>query len=342
MAFDERNQLLVHAEEDESLIKRTSKREQYWSLAKALCGVFCCPPIPSRIVAKLAFVPPDPPGYCFDGEPPNMSMFCAHPQTGHVSEKFSPSDCNLNLLYLDVGKDKIACTYLRRKSARFTLLISHGNAEDLGYMTEYMRQLSQRLNCSVFSYDYPGYGVSTGSPTEQKLYRSIEAAWNSLRLQFGIPARQIVLYGVSIGTAPSIYLCATLAKRATSNQDNVLPAGLILHSPLSSGLRVFRPDNRMTWCCDPFQNISMISKVVTPTLIIHGTEDEIVPVSHGYALHAKCDAAVPPLFIESGGHNDLDSFPIFYTRVREFLGDLEVQRRKDAIEQLQRTTASRT
>ena len=38
--------------------------------------------------------------------------------------------------------------------------------------------------------------------------------------------------------------------------------------------------------------------------------------SSGYALHAKCDAAVDPLFIESGGHNDLDTFPVFYSRLQ--------------------------
>ena len=66
-----------------------------------------------------------------------------------------------------------------------------------------------------------------------------------------------------------------------SDEHKLMPAGLILHSPLASGLRVFKPDLSLTWCCDPFKNVERVGQIVTPTLIVHGTADEIVPVSHG-------------------------------------------------------------
>lgn len=64
---------------------------------------------------------------------------------------------------------------------RFTVLFSHGNAVDLGQMSSFYIGLGTRINCNIFSYDYSGYGVSTGKPSEKNLYADIDAAWHALR-----------------------------------------------------------------------------------------------------------------------------------------------------------------
>lgn len=66
-------------------------------------------------------------------------------------------------------------------SVRFTVLFSHGNAVDLGQMSSFYIGLGTRINCNIFSYDYSGYGVSTGKPSEKNLYADIDAAWHALR-----------------------------------------------------------------------------------------------------------------------------------------------------------------
>lgn len=66
-------------------------------------------------------------------------------------------------------------------SHRFTVLFSHGNAVDLGQMSSFYIGLGTRINCNIFSYDYSGYGVSTGKPSEKNLYADIDAAWHALR-----------------------------------------------------------------------------------------------------------------------------------------------------------------
>ena len=38
-----------------------------------------------------------------------------------------------------------------------------------------------RINCNIFSYDYSGYGASSGRPSEKNLYADIDAAWQFLR-----------------------------------------------------------------------------------------------------------------------------------------------------------------
>ena len=130
----------------------------------------------------------------------------------------------------------VKCT----STPKYTILFSHGNAVDLGQMSSFYYGLGSRLDCNIFTYDYSGYGASAGSPTEKDLYADIQAAWNALRIRYGISPSNIVLYGQSIGTVPTVDLA--------SRYDC---AGVILHAPLMSGMRVAFNTNR-TWCCDAF------------------------------------------------------------------------------------------
>lgn len=75
-------------------------------------------------------------------------------------------------------------------------------------MTSFFVGLGQRINCNVFSYDYSGYGMSTGKPTEKNLYADIDAAWHALRTRYGISPENIILYGQSIGTVPTVDLAS--------------------------------------------------------------------------------------------------------------------------------------
>ncbi|KAK1327746.1 hypothetical protein QTO34_012652 [Cnephaeus nilssonii] len=78
--------------------------------------------------------------------------------------------------------NRLGCMFVRCAPAgRYTLLFSHGNAVDLGQMCSFYIGLGSRINCNIFSYDYSGYGVSSGRPSEQNLYADIDAAWQALR-----------------------------------------------------------------------------------------------------------------------------------------------------------------
>lgn len=76
---------------------------------------------------------------------------------------------------------------------RYTVLFSHGNAVDLGQMSSFYIGLGTRINCNIFSYDYSGYGVSTGKPSEKNLYADIDAAWHALRTRYSFMERTWVL-----------------------------------------------------------------------------------------------------------------------------------------------------
>lgn len=287
-----------------------------------LCCLFCCPPCPGRIAAKLAFLPPEP-TYTIVPEPePAGSASNSSLRSGalarwklHLTDRadFQYSQRELDTIEVFLTKsnrgNRISCMYVRCvPGARFTVLFSHGNAVDLGQMCSFYISLGTRINCNIFSYDYSGYGVSTGKPSEKNLYADVDAAWQALRTRYGISPENIILYGQSIGTVPTV----DLASRYEC-------AAVILHSPLTSGMRVAFPDTKKTYCFDAFPNIDKVSRITSPVLFIHGTEDEVIDFSHGLALFERCPKAVEPLWVEGAGHNDIELYSQYLERLRKFI-----------------------
>lgn len=192
---------------------------------------------------------------------------------------------------------KVPLVCLKVPGAKFTILYSHGNATDLGGMFSRYVYIAVKLGVNVVGYDYTGYGVSDGNPTEKQTYKDIEAvfSWCLSTKLVTSPVDEIILYGQSVGSGPSCYLAS---KKPV--------AGLILHSAILSGIRVLTP-SRVLCCFDIYPNISRIKSVQAPVFIIHGEEDEEVPVDHGKQLHSLVgeEFKYPPYFVEDRGHNDI-------------------------------------
>lgn len=221
-----------------------------------------------------------------------------------------------NLIWLHTAQNEVIPAFFIDRDAKFTLLFSHGNAEDLGMIIQYFREVSHILEVNIFAYEYTGYGMSgPGEPSEQCFYADIEAAFKYLRDIIGVPWDEIILYGRSIGSGPSCHLATKTAVR-----------GMVLQSPLLSIYRI--PFHlRFTLPGDLFPNIDQIGKVKCPVYIVHGTKDEIVPVWHGQDLQRGCAAGskYEPLWIVGGGHNNLEIMAreLFFERFLSFLKYLE-------------------
>lgn len=139
-----------------------------------------------------------------------------------------------------------------------------------------------------------------------------------MRLRYGISPSNIILYGQSIGTVPTVDLA--------SRYDC---AGVILHAPLMSGMRVAFNTNR-TWCCDAFPSIDKVNRICSLVLVIHGTEDEVIDFSHGMAIHEKCQKPVDPLWVEGAGHNDIEIYAQYIDRLKRFISE-EIRNHQYAI-----------
>jgi pimeloyl-ACP methyl ester carboxylesterase len=220
-----------------------------------------------------------------------------------------PMKDNVDVLKLKTRRgNEIAAVYVKYHRPTCTMLYSHGNAADLGQMFELFVELSNRLRISVMGYDYSGYGQSTGKPTEYNTYADIEAAYKCLKEKYGVKDEQLILYGQSVGSGPTLDLASRISELR----------GVVLHSPILSGLRVLYPVKRTYWF-DIYKNIDKICTVKCPVLVIHGTADEVVDVSHGKQLWELCKEKYEPLWVSGGGHCNLELYPEFIKHLKKFV-----------------------
>nr|XP_043625347.1 alpha/beta hydrolase domain-containing protein 17B-like [Erigeron canadensis] len=268
--------------------------------------------VTSNVAAKFAFFPPDPPTYDVFKDDDNNDD---DPTIGETRLVFTgiTADKNVDVHLLDTkGGNKIVATFWKHPSGKLTLLYSHGNAADLGQMKELFLELRAHLRVNIMSYDYSGYGASTGKPSEFNTYYDIEAVYNCLKNNYGIKQEDIVLYGQSVGSGPTLHLASRLQRLR----------GVVLHSAILSGIRVLYPV-KMTFWFDIFKNIDKVQKVSCPVLVIHGTNDEIVDFSHGRRLWELAKDKYDPLWVQGGGHSNLESYPEYIRHLRKFIKAME-------------------
>lgn len=245
-------------------------------------------------VEDLAFHPPD-----FDLDfYENGADWIIDANTG---KHFAPLMPSPYLMFLNTSKDeRIPALYRKLPNSSFTMLFSHGNGEDLGLLTNFVDDLANYCGTSVLAYEYPGYSVSrlveNHTPTEKGCLRAVDAAYSYLRDDQGLDAEQIVLYGRSIGSGPSIDLASRKAC-----------GGVILQSPIASGVwAVAGPGLSVLLSpLDIFPNCSKARKIECPVGIMHGTQDQIVTIANGKHLHSLLSDPFEPLWLEGYGHNDI-------------------------------------
>ncbi|MEE9142105.1 MAG: alpha/beta hydrolase [Gammaproteobacteria bacterium] len=171
------------------------------------------------------------------------------------------------------------------------LLFTHGNGELIDYWAEAF-DVVRSWNVAVLLVEYPGYGRSSGKPSEQSITETMVAAYDRVAERLDVDASRVVAYGRSIGAGAA---CALASHRDV--------AALILESPFTS----VRP---LAWRAglpgflvrDPFDNLSVVERFEGPVLIMHGERDGIVPIKHSETLH---EAAPDSVFKRYAcGHND--------------------------------------
>ena len=179
--------------------------------------------------------------------------------------------------------------------SRGTLLFFHGNAGNISGRLESVQQF-RRLGLNVLIVDYRGYGQSTGTPSEQGLYRDAAACWEYLTAERGIAPADIVVFGRSMGGGPATWLAARHP-----------PGALILESVFTTVPDVgahhysFLPVRALA--TNQFDNEARVAEIGAPTLHIHSREDRVVPFELGRRVYEA--AAEPKQFLEiQGGHND--------------------------------------
>lgn len=227
-------------------------------------------------------------------------------------------------LTTEPSPEPVPAFFVSYPGATFTVLFSHGNAEDLGCIFDWLHEMSYHLKVNVLAYDYAGYGQCGGEPSEEAAYAAIDAAFEYLTEQMGFEPKHIIACGRSLGGGPSCEL-------AMKTPDL---GGLILQCTFTSVLRViFGPDRKANIPGDIFCNVHKLPHIKCPVLVAHGRRDEVIPFHHGELLAAAAVNSTEPMWICEAGHNNIEIYwkLSFLNRIGSFIKDIQSQQELLAI-----------
>lgn len=172
----------------------------------------------------------------------------------------------------------------------------HGNAGNISHRLENIKLLVEEVGVQVFIFDYREYGKSEGSINREGTFKDAAAAFRYLTETRGVPGVDLILFGRSLGTA----LATDVALKGPSR-------ALILESPFTNSqemAKLYAPF-LFDWRPKvPYDNLGRIGYVKVPVLVIHGSQDEIIPVDMARRVYAAAPEPKELYIIPGSHHND--------------------------------------
>lgn len=185
------------------------------------------------------------------------------------------------------------------------VLFLHGNAGTIAHRAPRVPAFAA-AGWGVLLLEWRGYGGNPGEPSEDGLARDARAAYDVVRAK-GYGPERIVIWGESLGTGPAVRLGGEVAA-----------AAVVLEAPFTSMIEMARRQYPFVpvdgLLKDRFESLRRIAAVTAPVLVMHGSEDRLIPNDMGRAIAA---AAVRGRFVlvPGAGHNNLAEFGVVRTGI---------------------------
>jgi len=150
---------------------------------------------------------------------------------------------------------------------------------------------------AVLLFDYRGFGKSEGKPSEHGLNLDAEAAYEYLTEQRGVRPGRIICFGRSLGAAVALH--AGLRGK---------PAGVIMESAFDSvpsiAMRKIPFPPLGLFMRNQFDCLGMVGYLRVPLLMVHGSDDKLVPIRHGRRVYEAAPGPKEFYTVEGARHND--------------------------------------
>jgi uncharacterized protein len=193
------------------------------------------------------------------------------------------------------------------------LLYLHGARFDVRGSAPRMRRMHE-LGFSVLGIDYRGFGRSSpGLPSEELAAEDVRASWDWLARECS-GARRFI-FGHSLGGAIAVQLAHEVRDEA----------GLIVESSFTS-----IPDvvSTFRWGWLPvsglitqrFDAASRIAEVGSPVLVVHGSDDGLIPHALGHKLFERAREPKRFILVDGGSHHDTNL--VGQTQYRKAMAEL--------------------
>ncbi len=194
----------------------------------------------------------------------------------------------------------------------------HGNGE-IAADHDDIAPLYHAVGASLLIVDYRGYGWSTGKPTVSAMIPDTEAVHRAvpgIADQAGLGIAPLVLMGRSLGSAPAIHLASAYPG---SYRGLIIESGFAQVLPLLARLGL--PVGMIPGLTDPVGNLDKIRRIDLPLLVIHGEQDDLIPVSQAAMLYEASPSPHKTFRrFAHAGHNDLLFYAEeYFQMIGEFL-----------------------
>ena len=187
------------------------------------------------------------------------------------------------------------------KKAPGVLLCFHGNADLAVWQLDWARAVERRTRYAVFLAEYRGYMSLEGKPTYASTKLDARAAYDHLRISFGVDRTRMAYFGHSLGSG----VASELAEIHP-------PTALLLQAPFSSARAMARlivwPAVVLIWKAISrvhFDTRQVVSDLDVPVSVVHGRRDRIVPIRMGIEVYDAAKRKGKLLLVEGAGHSDV-------------------------------------
>ena len=187
-----------------------------------------------------------------------------------------------------------------------------GNAEEVSWQIHDAGALAP---WSVAAFNYRGYGLSEGSPSEAALTADALAIYDRLAAREDVDPNRIVIFGRSLGSGVAVQLAASRPVRA-----------VMLVSPYDSLRSLARKQYPFVPVSlllkHPFDSLARAPGIEVPLLVMAGEHDRLIPPEYSRRLHDAWAGPKRWVLIPGADHNDIHSRPRYWPTMREFLASL--------------------
>ncbi len=230
-----------------------------------------------------------------------------YPQVLPADHRFDKG-ADVQDLWIDVPGARLHALHLRRPTPDGVVFFLHGNA---GSLDNWFVDLDfyRRANVDLVMLDYRGYGKSSGRiGSEAQLMADVRAAWQAVAPQYRGLRR--IFVGRSLGTGPAAMLAAEVQPEAT-----ILVSPYFSMQALAAEHYPWVPGALLRY---PLHTDRALPLIGGELLLVHGSRDNVIPVSHTTRLQALVPRAAV-MVIDGAGHNDLQNFPAYRQRLLQVL-----------------------
>ncbi len=186
----------------------------------------------------------------------------------------------------------------------------HGNMDNVEHYAEFAKPFT-KAGYEVWMEDYPGFGKSTGTIDEEKLYTQAVEVKRMADQKIG--SDKVIIYGKSLGTGIAAYVASV----STPSRSLIMETPYYSIPALFSTYAFIYPVSKM--CNYKIPTHKYVEEVKFPVIIFHGTKDGVIPYSCAAKLKTNLKTTDKFITVTGADHQNINAQQIYFSTIDSLL-----------------------